>query len=142
MEELTAYLKMTKKELDFMVDSLSKRIEHEEAVSLLNRYLEIQRNISSCKYSPETILNAVCHIRNVSVDDVVSRKRDRVYVDTRVLVSVIIHDIFPEMTAKNIGKLLNRNHSTVIYYYSQVSALKEFQREFIQLRVKLETYKP
>lgn len=71
----------------------------------------------------DKIIQTVCKIWNVSLDDVCSRSRKRELVFARMTIANFLREYMPLSTTK-IGMLMCRDHCSVIYY------LKTYKDEF------------
>lgn len=63
----------------------------------------------------QDIINDVADIYGITPNDILSKRRIRRYVDARAVVSYLLYYI-KGLTTTEVGKLLNRNHASVIYF--------------------------
>ena len=63
----------------------------------------------------QEIISDVADIYGITVDNIISRRRIRKYVDARVVVSYVLY-YFRSVTLMEIGKRLNRSHASIIYF--------------------------
>jgi chromosomal replication initiator protein len=67
------------------------------------------------------ILNAVCIIEEVRPSDIKGRNRTRALVDVRKLFVYFAKAIHPNISYVQIGKFLDRDHSTMIHYINYMN---------------------
>lgn len=67
----------------------------------------------------DEVIIYICEIFGVSLCDLKSKKRDRVFLYPRVAVSVFLSK-YIGLSLTNIGYILNRKHTTVLYYINEV----------------------
>lgn len=64
--------------------------------------------------TPEQILTAIAQANNVTVDDIIGRSRERRVADARKMAMFTLVT-YSRMTLHNVGAVLNKDHSTVLY---------------------------
>lgn len=64
------------------------------------------------------IIKQVADIYGVSVGDVLSRKRDRIFADCRTVICYVLCDLY-RMPYKQAGKALHRTHADVLYHVAK-----------------------
>ena len=74
--------------------------------------------------TPEQVLNFICQKFDVDIEIMRSRTRLRRYTDLRHAFFYICRDM-EKYSYNKLGKLLNRNHSTVTHAVKQVNDVKE-----------------
>jgi len=81
--------------------------------------------------SEEEIVNRVCEHFKITYDQLVSKNRVRARVDAR---SVVMYLLMQRgYTNKEAGKVVKRDHSTVIHSCKKVEGLMEFDQQFKEL---------
>jgi len=78
------------------------------------------------------IIQAVCMALEVTKDQLVSPTRKRPIVVARQIAIGLIRKYNPEATLVNIGKLFNRDHSTIIYAQRTFDDLNGRDKVFTQ----------
>lgn len=63
----------------------------------------------------QDIISDVADIYGITVDNILSRRRVRRYVDARAVISYILYYI-KGLTTTEVGDVLNRTHASVIYF--------------------------
>lgn len=76
------------------------------------------------------IINAVCFALNVSKSDLIGQSRKRPIVIARHIAIGLIRKYNQESTLVSIGKLFDRDHSTVIYSVENFENLNGRDKEF------------
>jgi len=66
----------------------------------------------------ENVIQQVASIYGVSVEDVLSRKRHRIFADCRTVICYILRSVYG-MSTKDVGRLLGRTHVDVVYHTSK-----------------------
>lgn len=61
------------------------------------------------------IIKQVCEAHNVPVAYVLGKSRNRAIVDARQAAMAAVYQLRPDMSCPQIGKLFNRDHTTVLY---------------------------
>lgn len=81
------------------------------------------------KGSIDRIIKEACLLWNVSCEDVLGRKRTFPLSLVRAMIAKTIRDLLrlPFMT---IGKIMNRNHSSVIHYIKIYDAEYKYNQDF------------
>jgi hypothetical protein len=75
------------------------------------------------------ILKVVCDELGANIDDVTSKKRQREITDARHIFCYLASKAYGRHTLKQIGKLVNRDHASVLHAKRKVIDLMEFDRE-------------
>ncbi len=70
--------------------------------------------------TPEKIITEVARNTGVTVEDIRSKKRGAKISYARLMTAYIMREILKDMTLEEIGKEVNRDYSTVVYYIQQV----------------------
>lgn len=63
----------------------------------------------------QEIISDVADIYGITVDNILSRRRLRKYVDARCVISYVLYYV-KKATLADIGRALNRTHATIIYF--------------------------
>lgn len=126
------------------------RSEAEAFVSVLQRCLRRPsaqffrikvRKESSIKkhpYTYETIIDAICEASGISKENLKGTRGKRQYSDVRSATSAIIHELWPELSLREIGMFTNRtNHATVMNHLRSVSDIQEVQILYQEIKFKL-----
>lgn len=102
-------------------------------------YVGLPSNIQFCSRGniksndPLEIIKSVCYVLNVSIEDIIGKTRKREVVEARYIAIGIIFNSNDRITKVNIGKIFNRDHSTVIYslriFDDLLSCDKSFKRK-------------
>ena len=79
--------------------------------------------------APNDIIDCACHVLNVNRTDVLSKSRKRELVECRQIAIGLIR-INSQSTLKNIGKMFNRDHSTIIYACENFKDLYGVDKQF------------
>jgi len=83
------------------------------------------------KHESERIMITVANRFAVRRQDLISKKRDRIFVTARQIGMYIIHTTFDgRMSLKAIGRMYKRDHATVIHAVKTVTNLMETSRAF------------
>lgn len=81
------------------------------------------------KREPDEILNKVCKYFKANPDDVTSKSRRRELVEVRYICISLIKN-YTNLTLFKIGRIFDRDHSTIIHAINTVNDLSETDREF------------
>jgi chromosomal replication initiation ATPase DnaA len=91
-----------------------------------------------------TIKNIVLESLKVNWEDITSDTRTRPLPDARKILAYFIKKYYSSITVVEIGKLLNKDHSSVLYYLKNVEDLlltdPQFSRKIKSIEFKLEQY--
>ncbi len=77
----------------------------------------------------DKIINTACALWDVSKEDLLSKKRNAPLPFARVMVAKNIRDTFG-LSFPMIGKIMGRNHSSIIYYLKMYDAEYKYNQEF------------
>lgn len=77
----------------------------------------------------DKIIQTVCKIWSVSLDDVCGRCRKRELVFARMTIANFLREYTPLSTTE-VGALISRNHSTVIHYIKTYKDEFRFNKDF------------
>jgi chromosomal replication initiator protein len=80
--------------------------------------------------TPEDIIIAVCAVTDITRDQIVSPSRKREIVEARHIAIGLILQSFRNIGLKEVGRMFNRDHSTVIYARETYRDLMETDRDF------------
>ena len=95
---------------------------------------EIKELIDSLKgleISTEKIQQTCCDVFDITLEQMLSKKRSRHLTEPRQLAQFIIRDLY-FVTWQKIGKLFNRDHSTVMHSYGTIQLLLSYDRMLIK----------
>jgi len=73
----------------------------------------------------ELLLGIVEELTKLSREEILSKRKFRSFADVRVICSVLLKKYKPELKTKEIGKLLNVNHSSVCHHRNKHGKLME-----------------
>ena len=93
----------------------------QEELSLKNVQKVLQTgNSTSCKLSPEAVLQTVASFYNISYENLISLRRSSDLTLPRHVSIFLLHDLY-SLSFPRIGELLsNRTHSSAIYSYQKI----------------------
>ena len=77
----------------------------------------------------DKIIQAVCKIWNVSLDDVCGRSRKQDVVYTRMTIAYFLRQ-YTTLSTTEIGRLINRDHSTIVHYLKTYDSEFRFNKDF------------
>ena len=85
----------------------------------------------------EKIIQTVCKIWNVSLDDVCGRGRKQDIVYTRMTIAYFLrqHTI---LSTTEIGRLINRDHSSIVHYLKAYDSEFRFNKDFRNFAKRIE----
>jgi len=139
MSESLSFVPLTRIEIDYIIGSLRGKKGEEDLSPLQEKLCNAQNDNIAGKFYPESLLNQICVMNGITVEDVVGRKKFRTLVDTRKVYSVICHEMFPSMSEARIGKTIDRDHATILYYYRTIDEVKELQDLYVKTRILLDS---
>ena len=91
-----------------------------------------------------SLINYVCNVKDLSFEDITSKKRHRHLAETRQKLFYIMHRVF-NIPCTDVGKIFNRDHSTVLYGCKLIGGFIEidpaFEKEMSDIINKFR-YKP
>lgn len=67
---------------------------------------------------PDNIIKQVADLYGVSVGDVLSRKRDRIFADCRTVIFFSLCELH-KMSHKQAGRIMHRTHADVVYHIAK-----------------------
>ena len=91
-------------------------------------------NKTNKSISVTNVIYYICNVYEVTYEEVKSRTRLSKVVRARQMIAYVLHKIIG-MTLSQIGELLSRDHSTIIYSWREVEKFLDFD---IELREVLE----
>lgn len=134
MESIT-FLPVTKTELYFLSGVIGY---HRGTAGSLSLKIKINKLIHpENTLTPDKIVSQVCGIKEVTEEELRSRKKDRKFVDARICVSVLIHELFPRLSLNQIGIYTNKDHASVLHHYKLAKECPEVRRVYDELKLKL-----
>lgn len=77
----------------------------------------------------DKIIQTVCKIWNVSLDDVCGRSRKQEIVYTRMTTAYFLRQ-YTTLSTTEIGTLINRDHATIIHYLKAYDSEFRFNKDF------------
>ena len=131
------YLEVPRNENSFLTMILKPYLHIEEAMSLFKKCANIN-NENQGRYTPESLVDRICQIKEVSIQELVSRRKTRRLTDTRAMVSTAAREMFPNMSFQRIADLTGRNHSTIFSHIRAVNDTPDLRKEYRKLRITLE----
>jgi len=137
METEIKFLPVTRSELLFLNTALKFYKHLETAEKLHIKVQNMKQSIDPRPTTPEIIVNRICKIQGITIDQLQSKIRDRDIVDTRVCVSQSLYDYFPKMSQEKIGMFINRDHSTVKHHFKIVEDVTDVKRIYQDIKTQL-----
>ena len=95
------------------------------AVPGMNKRYRVKNNPT---FTKETIVNTVCEVHKVTLDQLVCKKRDRKYAYPRQI-AIYIMIKYTRMSLKEIGMYFNRDHTTAIHSRETIEDLMDVDIE-------------
>ena len=86
----------------------------------------------------DVLFKGICRIRKQRPEDVQSNHRQRELVETRCVFSALARDL-STVTLWQIGALICKKHSTVIYQIRQCSDVKQIHDLYLKMRHELDS---
>ena len=80
--------------------------------------------------TPNTIITQACLSYDVSYVQVMSKKRNRRYVEPRQVSMYLMRTLIPEMSLTDIGRIFRKDHTTVLHAYNHVKTQIEIDQDF------------
>lgn len=80
--------------------------------------------------SPQGIIDSVSAVLNVEKRYIIGESRKREFVEARQIAMGLILESNPAIGLKNLGRIFNRDHSTVIYAKRTYDNLYETDKSF------------
>lgn len=77
-----------------------------------------------------TVKNIVLKELGVTWEEVISKDRQRPFPEARQMLSYFINKYCGVVTSTELGRLLSRDHSAILYYFRKVNDLKQTDGEF------------
>ncbi len=137
METEVKFLPLTRAEILFLNEALKFYKHLDTAVKLHAKVENMKQSTDPRPISPETIVNRVCKIQGITIEQLQSRSRKREIVETRVCVSQLLHDYFPKMSQTRIGRFSNKDHTTVEHHFKVASDVKEVRKLYLDIKKQL-----
>lgn len=101
-----------------------------EACKIVEEYKAQQRKYpTNYRKGFRQMLNSL----NVSEANIRSRCRIRELVDARKVIAFKMQQTYPGLTLHKLGSLLNRDHSTIVFYQNTIEDQLEYQPEIQHL---------
>jgi chromosomal replication initiation ATPase DnaA len=92
--------------------------------------------ITDC--TPDEFFLRCLAISGVTNDQIRCKDRHRPLVQLKASISKIMYESFENLTLKQIGEYLNKDHCTIMHYLRCVDFYKDVKDVYNELRVKLE----
>lgn len=113
---------------------------NDEKIKIEN-VIEIIKDISidDTKITPENIIETVTEYFQISQEDIFSNSREKRIVYPRQVITYLLRDILG-LSFKNIGNILNKDHTTIIHSYEKINimlASPKVYRDISNIREKL-----
>lgn len=100
--------------------------------------LDSYSKLSFLNRQEEPIINAVSDVMGITLEQIKSKSRLRVYVTARFLICHYLRK-YTKMSLKDIGRVIgNRDHSTVLYQLEQYDNLMLYDHDFRKLSYRVE----
>lgn len=77
-------------------------------------------------------MTMICNVYDVELDDVRSKSRQRLLFYVRVVIAGVLRSEY-NLTFTEIGRFLNRDHSTITYYKSMYDDLIHYDQTFREM---------
>jgi len=87
--------------------------------------------------TPEKLVQDVCKCLHVGYKEMLSDVRSKQLAYTRSAIAVLLSKNFPKLTLSEIGKLVNRDHSTIAYYLIENKRSATKQKIYLTVKQKL-----
>jgi len=100
----------------FYQDTKGSSLELNEAENIINKSIQI----FSKKISDEQIIKAVANFFNVSVEDLLTKKRKKEIVEPRQIIVYLLRELL-NMSYPYIGEKIGRDHTTAIHAYEKIN---------------------
>ncbi len=81
-------------------------------------------------WEPEQIIKHVSEMTGKSIEELVGIKRQRDLVEARYIAIYLIRESMPGLALSKIGRMFNRDHSTIIYAIETVGDLIKHNYDF------------
>jgi len=85
------------------------------------------------KNTPDAIITNLTELFSVSKETLLSKKRQRRLVNIRCIAIREIRANYPRMGLKTIGRIFNKDHSTIIHSLKQYDILMRFDHDFKEM---------
>lgn len=137
MSLVVAHIGTTKSEMDFLDEFLCLFFHVPEAQTLQEKVKIVKSQTFNGKYTVESLVDEICTLSGVTLDQVKSRKKKRKLTDVRAIISNLTYEMFPTLTLNEIGDLTGRNHSTVLHHFEMVNRILELKREYSRIKKQI-----
>ena len=84
--------------------------------------------------SPEDVAEWAAKLLGYSLMELRTQNRKRKVTEARAAVAVYLMETFPNMTLSQIGRVIDRNHATVIYYRDISAQIKEVKKLIFKIK--------
>lgn len=85
----------------------------------------------------DKIIQTVCKAWNRSLEDVCGKSRKQEVVYTRITIAYVLRR-YTTLSIKRIGRLINRDHSTIIHYLKAYDSEFRFNKDFRNFAKRIE----
>ena len=86
---------------------------------------------------PQSLINDICRVNNITYEDLIKPGKLRILADARAVSAVIISEVFHDIQLKEIGWLLRRSPSQIVYYLVENKRCSGKQKMYQSIRQKL-----
>lgn len=137
MDAETAPLYLTQNEMDYWIEKLRSFL-HEPEIFSIHKKLELSRRKNfEDTYTPESLMQEVYQVSGYTKMEIRGKRGRQELSDTRAAISVILHELFPELPLSRIGWYTGRRHCAVLHHYLIVAEVQEAKAIYEELRTKL-----
>ena len=77
-------------------------------------------------------MTMICNVYNVKLDDIRGKSRERLLFYVRVIMTSVLRSEY-DLTFTEIGRFLNRNHSTITHYKAMYGDLAHYDYTFKEM---------
>lgn len=134
---IPTYIGLTDTEIAFLREFI-QAFPHVPEAGTIAWKLEFAKRFTAVREdTPEALMLAICKIAKVTPEVVSGPSRKRDIADIRAVISVIVHDAYPQLTTSEIGLMLGRDHSTIIHHFDSVKYIKERKNLYWHIREEL-----
>ncbi len=113
-----------------ILDKTKAEILDKTGISVKLQATVIQELYNDSRTTPFDIINIVAEQMYISSNSIMGQNRTRIVVDSRFIVILLIKEVYPDYTLKDIGRILKRDHTTILYAMKTAKDLLEFNTEF------------
>ena len=96
---------------------------------------QVYVGISNQSINPHTYMINACNILGTTEEEIMGKCRRRGVVMRRAAIATRLMMIFPDMSLVKIGKLIGRDHATIIFYRDSFAPTGEYYESMNKLKV-------